>query len=206
VCFGGNTMLNAVPMESTNPVNPDPQYAGMFGMMRIRKNPIGGRLGRGRKIAQVSDGMSNTLMLSELLTWNETNETGGAVDPSVPHGNDDWRGAWMAPGMGASAFTGKFPPNAKGRGPDFRGGSTMYDRGDLIPACGTGIETSPAFAVIPCAEDGETANTWASARSAHNQGVDAAKGDGSVTFVSDDIDAAVWHALSTAAGEESIQQ
>ncbi len=202
-CFGGNTMLNAVPAESTNPVNPDPQFAGMFGMVRIRKNPVTARLGKGSRISKVTDGMSNTLMLSEVLTWNDANENGGSLDENVPGGNDDWRGAWMVPGIGASAFTGKFPPNAKGQGPDFRGGS--FDRADVIPACGTGIKNSAAYVVMPCDEDQSSANTWASARSAHNQGVNAAKGDGSVAFVADDVDVKVWHAMSTAAGEEAVQ-
>jgi hypothetical protein len=204
VCFGGNTMINAVPPESTNPINPNPEWAGMFGLERIRKNPVGARLGRGKKIAQVSDGMSNTIMLSEVLTWNEVNDAGGSVDETVPGGNDDWRGVWMIPGIGASAFTGKFPPNATGRGPDFSG-SGNYPRADRIPACGTGIEHSPAFTVIPCEEERESANTWASARSAHNQGVNAAKGDASVTFIADDIDVKVWHALCTAAGDDNTQ-
>ena len=33
-CFGGNTMLNAVPPGSTNPVNPDPGFAGIFTMVQ----------------------------------------------------------------------------------------------------------------------------------------------------------------------------
>ena len=36
-CFGGNTMLNAVPPGSTNPVNPDPGFAGIFSMVSIRR-------------------------------------------------------------------------------------------------------------------------------------------------------------------------
>jgi hypothetical protein len=202
-CFGGNAMGNAVPAESTVYVNPDPQYAGIFGMERIRKYPIGARLGRGRKIAQVSDGTSNTILLSEVLTWSDVNEAGGSVDESVPPGNDDWRGAWMVPGMGASAFSGKFPPNAKGAGVDFKG-DNYSNRQDIIPACGTGIETSAAFASMPCSEE-QSPNTWASARSFHNQGVNAARGDASVSFIADDIEPRVWHAMCTAAGEESLQ-
>jgi prepilin-type N-terminal cleavage/methylation domain-containing protein len=202
-CFGGNTMLNAVPPESTNPINPDPQYAGVFGMVRNKKYPVGARLGRGLKVAQVSDGMSNTVMLSEVLTWSDVNENGGSVDESVPPGNDDWRGAWMVPGMGASAFTGKFPPNATGSGPDFKGAN--YSRADVIPACGSGIELSGAFLSMPCTEERESANTWASARSFHSQGVNAARADASVSFVGDDIDVRVWHSMCTAAGEESVQ-
>jgi prepilin-type N-terminal cleavage/methylation domain-containing protein len=202
VCFGGNTMINAVPPESTNPVNPNPEWSGMFGMVRINKDPVGARLGRGRKLAQVSDGTSNTLMLSEVLTWNEINEAGTPVDESVPPGNDDWRGVWIVPGMGASAFSGKFPPNATGQGPDFSG-SGNYPRADVIPACGTGL--LPTDPVIPCEENRETANTWASSRSAHSQGVNSAKGDGSVAYVADDVDGKVWHAMCTAAGEDNAR-
>ena len=110
----------------------------------------------------------------------------------------------MIPGMGASAFSGKFPPNSKGRGPDFQGGD--YNRADLIPACGTGLKNSNAYQIMPCEEDKATANTWASARSAHNDGVNAAMGDGSVTFIADDIDARVWHGMCTRAGEEVVSQ
>ena len=85
------------------------------------KYPVGARLGKGTPSAKVTDGMSNTVMLSEILTWNEVTETGMPQDDSVAQGNDDWRGVWMIPAMGASAFSGKFPPNSVGTGPDFRG-------------------------------------------------------------------------------------
>jgi prepilin-type processing-associated H-X9-DG protein len=168
-------------------------------MVSIKKWPVGVRIGQGYRVAKVSDGMSKTVMLSEVLTWNESNDQGVPVDESVPHGNDDWRGVWMIPSVGASAFTGKFPPNSKGTRQDFRK-SNAFDSSDLIPACGTGLATHPDGKVIPCQEDMSTANTWASARSAHNQGVNAAMGDGSVRFVADDIDAYVWHAACTRAG------
>jgi hypothetical protein len=205
-CFGGNTMLNAVPPDSTNPVNPDPQYAGMFGMVTIRKYPVGARLGKGFSVAKITDGTSNTVMLSEILTWNDTNEQGFPADDGVAQGNDDWRGVWMIPGIGASAFSGKFPPNCKGQRPDFRPDSPSIDCGDLIPACGTGLMQTAAALDIPCREDQGTGNTWASARSFHVEGVNAAMGDGSVTFVSDDIEADIWHAMCTRAGEEIVSQ
>jgi prepilin-type processing-associated H-X9-DG protein len=199
-------MLNAVPPQAANsaaPVtNPNPEYAGIFGMVRIQKYPVGARLGRGTPIAKIIDGTSHTVMLSEVLTWNETNDQGFPVDEAVGQGNDDWRGVWMIPGMGASAFSGKFPPNATGRGADFRGGD--LSRADRIPACGTGL--TPQDPVIPCEEDMSGPNTWASARSAHNQGVNTAMGDGSVTFISDDIEPIAWHQMCTRAGQESTQQ
>jgi prepilin-type processing-associated H-X9-DG protein len=189
-CFGGNVMLNAVPQGSTNPINPDPRFAGIFSMVEIRKWPVGVRFGQGLKVAKVTDGMSKTVLLSEILTWSETNDNGGSVDESVPHGNDDWRGAWMIPSVGAGAFTGRYPPNSK--------------EPDNIPACGTGLDNHPDFAEIPCKEDQETANIWATARSRHNQGVNAAMGDGSVRFVANDIDQPVWQAMCTRAGEEAV--
>jgi prepilin-type N-terminal cleavage/methylation domain-containing protein len=205
-CFGGDTMLCAVPPDSVMPIPPDecPQTAGMFGMVHIRKYPVGARLGKGFAVAKVSDGMSNTLMLSEVLTWNDTNDQGFPVDSGVAQGNDDWRGVWMIPGMGASAFSGKFPPNATGRGPDFHEGSPSLSRADRIPACGTGLTADDPL--IPCVEDKDSSNTWASARSAHSEGVNAAKGDGSVAFISDDIDVRVWHGMSTRAGEEVVSE
>jgi prepilin-type N-terminal cleavage/methylation domain-containing protein len=191
-CFGGNVMLNAVPIESSNPVNPKPELMGIFGIMRIPKYPVGARLGKGRKLAAISDGSSNTIMLSEVLTWNDGNANGGSLDDNVPSGNDDWRGVWMIPGMGASAFSGKYPPNSKA------------DGGDMIPACGTGIETSADANIMPCREERESGNTWASARSLHNQGVNACRGDGSVAFIADEISPDVWRAMCTAAGEEAV--
>lgn len=188
-CFGGNTMINAVPEGSTNPVNPDPQFAGMFGMVRIQKSPVQSRIGRGIRVSKIRDGMSKTVMLSEVLIWNQTNETGGSIDPTVPDGNDDWRGVWMIPSVGASAFTGKYPPNAA--------------EVDLIPACGTGLMQSGEARRLPCREDRQSANIYASARSAHNGGVNAAMGDSSVSFIVDDVDAAIWRGMCTRAGRET---
>ena len=121
--FGGNTMLNAVPSRSRNPVNPDPQFAGMFGLEAIVK----GEQGKGIRIGKVKDGMSNTLMFAEVLTWNVPNDQGVPEDDSVPQGNDDWRGAWMIPSVGASAFTGNTTPNSS--------------EPNVIPACGTELRT-----------------------------------------------------------------
>jgi prepilin-type processing-associated H-X9-DG protein len=216
-CFGGNTMLNAISPGSEGSLapqtNPDPGFAGIFGMARIRKNPAGARVGQGIKIAKVTDGMSKTVMLSEILTWNETNEQGAAVETSgVGQGNDDWRGAWMVPGMGASAFSGKFPPNSTGMQPDFRRENPI-NSADTIPACGTQLDVAknpggghPDAADIPCIERADSANTWASARSKHNEGVNAAMGDGSVQFIADDIDAFAWHAMCTRAGEDTANK
>jgi prepilin-type N-terminal cleavage/methylation domain-containing protein len=209
-CFGGRNQLQAMPLESVFPppdANVFPTMTGMFGMVRIQKFPPGGRLGKGTKAAQVSDGLSNTVMLSEVLTWNEENEQGIPEDGGIP-GNDDWRGVWMIPSMGASAFSGRFPPNSKGKGtetdPRTPNGPPIDvpDRSDRIPACGSGIENSPAWAEMPCTEDKASGNIWASARSSHVGGVNASMGDSSVRFVDNEIDGNVWRAMCTRAGDE----
>ncbi len=191
-CFGGNTMLYAIPPESVEPTPPDDykQWTGMFGLARITKWPVTARLGRGNRLSRISDGMSKTVMFAEVLTWNDTNDHGGSVDETVPQGNDDWRGVWMIPAMGASAFSGFYPPNS--------------NNADVIPACGTGIMTSKIGRKMPCTEDKDTANTWGSARSAHSGGVNAATGDGAVAFVSDEIDRIVWQGRCTRAGKEAV--
>jgi prepilin-type processing-associated H-X9-DG protein len=211
-------MLNAISPGSevslAPQTNPDPEFTGIFSMVRIRKNPVGARVGQGTKVAKVADGMSKTVMLSEVLTWNEANDQGAAVETTgVAQGNDDWRGAWMIPGMGASAFSGKFPPNSTGVQQDFRRENSI-NSADTIPACGTQLDVAKNSSGglhrdavdIPCIERADTANTWASARSRHNEGVNAAMGDGSVQFVADDIDAFTWHAMCTRAGGESVSQ
>jgi Protein of unknown function (DUF1559) len=192
-CFGGRNMLQAIPPDSVIPpaaANIYPHMAGAFGMARIQKFPVGARLGRGIGVAKIGDGMSKTVFLSEVLTWNEENEA-GTGEEGLP-GNDDWRGVWMIPSVGASAFTGRFPPNSS--------------EPDLIPACGTGIENSSAFREMPCKEEQDGAgNTWASARSAHSGGVNAATGDGAVAFIANDIDQLIWQAMCTRAGGDISQ-
>lgn len=196
-CFGSHTMGYAAfssPLY-TYPTEPpqglvagktttlsDPR--GMFGMVKIPKNPVPKRLGKGIRLAKVIDGTSNTVMLSEVLTWNVANQEGTPVDSSVPVGNDDWRGVWMIPGMGASAFSGYLPPNS--------------GQADRIPACGTGIDDPR----LPCTQANDP-NTWASARSAHTGGVNACLGDGSVTFVTEEIEPMVWYAFCSRIGGET---
>lgn len=211
-CFGGGTMIHAVPVESVRPqygqlaqiqvgrddlgrVVPAPPdvMVGMFGMVRIQKDPPTGRLGRGTKIAQASDGLSNTVLLSEVVTWDQPNEEGAGEVGGA--GNDDWRGVWMIPAMGAGAFSGFLPPNAKEE--------------DVISACGTGIKEASDYSQIPCREGtGEkkdnAGQTYAAARSRHNGGVNTAMADASVRFVDNEVDEPVWQAMCTRAGEESV--
>ena len=91
-----------------------------------------------------------------MLAWNESTEE-GVGEGGLP-GNDDWRGArGMIPSVGASAFTGRFPPNTS--------------KPDVIPACGTGLANHPDYADIPCTEspDSERAGQHLCIRSEQTQ-------------------------------------
>jgi len=207
-CFGGGSMLHAIPAQSTKPpadflantpisrdasgrvaTAPPDLLAGAFGMVRISKTPPASRMGKGTQTAQITDGLSNTVLLSEVLAWDEANDA-GAGEVGSP-GNDDWRGVWMIPSVGASAFTGYLTPNSRDK--------------DVIPACGTGIETSSVGADMPCEEkiDGG-GNLYAAARGRHPGSVNAAMADASVRTIDNEIDAYVWQSLCTRAGDESI--
>ncbi len=182
-CFGGNTFAHALPPDS-NPPNPDLKMRGAFGVVRIVKYPAGARmaLGKGTKISDIEDGSSNTLAISEVLTWDVAN----AVDDvfGLPS-NDDWRGTWILPGIGASTFTARHGPN----------GTT----GDRMPACGSNI---PPGHPLSCSKTLSSGTTWASARSAHTNGVNAALCDGSVRFFNNSIKLATWQTLATRSGGE----
>lgn len=183
--FGGNRFDNAIPGECTRPPNPDPSMLGAFGIVSIRKYPIGERLavGRGTKLTRISDGASNTLAVSEVLTWDVPNGN-SEYGPT----NNDWRGVWILPGMGANTFTARYPPN-----------STVNDR---IPSCGDNIPTDhPLY----CGESVTNSGAiWASARSRHTQGVNAVLCDGAVRFFGNTIAPANWKALATrAAGDQA---
>jgi prepilin-type processing-associated H-X9-DG protein len=201
-CFGGGTMLDAIPAGSRFPVpqpavendprasSPKVWRGGIFGLEAIKKYPPEARLGRGKKVAKISDGMSKTVMLSEVVTWNEALDT--KTSPEGLPGNDDWRGAWMIPSVGAGAFSGRFPPNSKGKGLE-----------DTIPACGLDGGVGSHDPNMPCVEDKTSGALWASARSRHSGGVNAATGDGAVRFVSDDIDQFVWRNVCSRADGET---
>lgn len=135
--------------------------------------------GLGIGMAQISDGSSNTLLISELLGW------------------DNWldgRGAWVYPGMGGASFSALFPPNSP--------------RTDRLAICGFSPQVIPATDAMYCGTNVgyRTVNDKlnAAARSRHAGGVNASLCDNSVRFFSDSIDLLVWQALATRAGGENI--
>jgi prepilin-type N-terminal cleavage/methylation domain-containing protein/prepilin-type processing-associated H-X9-DG protein len=190
-CFGGGTMRDATPRGNT-------RLAGIFGVVtNVKKYPYGERMGvgKGTKIVQITDGASNTVMMSELLANHQPD---GRTSSSHPAGmNRDVRGSILCPMMGGNTFSGLFPPNSKGT--DITSGCPATGDPAAKP------NTDPMFCTQDRNIDTTTGGQWAvSARSRHTGGVNAALGDGSVRFFRDSIPQAVWSALCTKTGGEAV--
>src|SRR5262249_18420260 len=88
--FGGGYYVDATPDSAANR-----KLAGAFEVTTngIQKFPVGRRLGLGKgvKIVAITDGPSNTLMLSELLAYHDALD--GTSSTSPDGRNRDWRGA-----------------------------------------------------------------------------------------------------------------
>ena len=154
---------------------------------------IGSR--QGTSVRKVRDGVSKTIIVSELL--NDTK-------------SDDVRGVWTSGAVGAAAFTGYNPPNAK-TGQTYstflwRNGQPTIELddiqgGDFL----TGCTRRPADQSLRCSGSGsQNGNEWAAARSKHAGGVVVAFADAGTRFISDEIELQTWQAMLSRAGSESI--
>lgn len=131
------------------------------------------KLGSDRGVTQsaVTDGTSKTVLASEILAHRST---------------VDGRGAWMYGGMGGTGFTTRQRPN-------------LYNASDVLALCDT---TLPANNPLRCTAGptGDERNNYATARSAHVQGVNVVFLDNHLGYIADNIDPAVWAALGTRSG------
>jgi prepilin-type N-terminal cleavage/methylation domain-containing protein len=100
---------------------------------------------------------------------------------------NDGRGAWVTNVPGGSLFTARTGPNS--------------EVNDVTSFCES---TIPASDLLRCTQNRSDGNMWAAARSQHRGGVNAAMCDKSVRWFSDGIDLAVWQAMATREGGESV--
>jgi prepilin-type N-terminal cleavage/methylation domain-containing protein len=187
------------------------QYNVNFGSTLIRAGSAPFRGGKETPPAKITDGLSNTLLMSELLVIRELS-AGEAVNG----------GGWGGPfgdtntALGGQIFTGLNPPNSGAQDGVARGipvGGPFMEQGIPYPCLVTqtgGCGVSPTSARGVGIHPDEIAHLdtrmqWFTARSKHPGGVNASRCDGSVDFISNDIDQFVWNALSSAAGEETIK-
>jgi prepilin-type N-terminal cleavage/methylation domain-containing protein len=144
------------------------------------------------KPADIKDGLSNTVFVSETLS---------NMQP------DDCRGAWALPLMGATAFASRHDdPN-----PDRHLTPNKLPTdgsGDLIPFCNSSQnrlmpctavfnEALPALQPVTTRANARLSQQGAAPRSWHTQGVWVAMGDNSARFVSDNIADDVWQKVLT---------
>jgi prepilin-type N-terminal cleavage/methylation domain-containing protein len=191
-CVGSETFMSFTNVDPYT--GQDVKTAGVFAPVQLKKYTDKAyrtlskvdRLGRwkaglgiGTRIAQITDGTSNTMLVSEIVPVKDL---------------FDGRGAWVWPGMGGSAFSAKFPPNSH--------------QTDVINACGSNM-TLGDFGKAGsdprgCERNVRDGLVWASARSRHPGGVVVAMADGSTHFISESIDLFIWKALATRAGGEPV--
>jgi len=144
---------------------------GPFGKVWSEEN-------KGTKLQEISDGLSNTVMLAEARQYP----------------GEDSRGILF---LGSCVYSHENPPNARSQ--DYlemcaNNGSASDDpEGRLYPSA-------------PCSEQyrGSRGPWTQPARSQHPGGVNVSFCDGRVVFVSDDVNIDLWRAISTRAQGETI--
>lgn len=127
------------------------------------------------KLSKITDGNSNTLLLSETLTIPEFGDLWGGIISDVNTG-------------GGQEFTGWFKPNDQS--------------GDIIVRqlldSSVYLQNNIPFPTL----GGSYHDVKLTARSHHSGGVNAVRCDGSVDFFSNNIELRVWRGLTSARGGE----
>ncbi len=148
----------------------------------------------GTSVRKVRDGVSKTILVSEMLNSNKST---------------DVRGVWSSGAMGASAFSGYNPPNAT-KGQNYtvnlwKNGQRLPQEvecigGDFLMGC-----TAKVPAYMECRGSGsQNGNEWSCARSLHPGGVVVAFADAGTRFIVDETELSTWQAMLSRAGSENV--
>ena len=160
-----------------NLVSNDPNVSGDF-----QKSAFGHKSVR---LREVSDGLSRTVILSEVMQGNDT----------------DLRGFFWMPLPGGGMFTTRYTPNGY---IDALRIVVSPNEGDAMPNA-PGLFCVSEAPSMRCFSINSDANSFGGARSRHADGVHVTRGDGSSTYVSNSIDARLWRAASSIAGAETAE-
>ena len=163
-----------------------PWGVGVFGVVHGQNfDSCGSVYTAGVSLNKVTDGTSRTLLISEGLVSHFEPDWGGPIGEAL-YGN-----------MGGALFSASLTPN-----------STSAD--NVFGPCPQDLPDGTYHA--PCVSIGNNqwgepcgAGAFSAARSKHPNGVNAAMADGSVGFVSDDVDLSIWRGLATRAGGELVE-
>ncbi|MAT69225.1 MAG: prepilin-type cleavage/methylation domain-containing protein [Planctomycetaceae bacterium] len=137
---------------------------------------------RETKFAEITDGLSNTLMIGETLkAWAEADV--------------DWRGDFLND-EGVFRFQTENTPNSTA----FDHVPRYVDNDDpLMPVVAPGQTTTQSSNL-----SSDFTNQQSASRSRHPGGVNVLRCDSSVEFYSDDVSLSIWQALSTMNGGEVV--
>lgn len=184
-------------------------YGGNFGEWFIF-NPANNRVGSGvfvpnirQKFASVTDGLSNTLAFAEIKAFNPYLRDGlnpageGVASPTDPQQVVDLGGnfkqnsghtEWVDSRIHQTGFTTTFTPNTKML---FEADGRSYDV-DFNSSREGKTLTDVTYAAV-------------TSRSYHTGGVNVTLCDGSVHFVSENIDLQVFRGVGTRSGQEVVE-
>jgi len=179
-CVGTGDMYGGTAAGATGPFG-----RGAFSVTSGQRDDPGAAVKTvGVKFVQISDGTSNTILLSE------------GISPTVP-GWGGPIGSWIYGNMGGALFTATLTPNSTSA--DRPIGPCPQNQGD------TGY-------TAPCVSLG--GNAWFSqsavgahvaARSKHPGGVNVALADGTVRWITSSVNLNTWRAIGTRSGDESVE-
>jgi prepilin-type N-terminal cleavage/methylation domain-containing protein len=154
---------------------------------------------RGTRVREVRDGLSRTLLLSEVKTYNPYLRDGGGGDATPPTEPSEIAGLggnfktnsghteWVDGRVHQTGFTTTFAPNTV---VSHQENGQAYDV-DFNSQREGNSETGITYAAV-------------TARSHHPGLVNVVTASGSVLAIEDDVDKLVWQALSTRQGRDSI--
>jgi prepilin-type N-terminal cleavage/methylation domain-containing protein len=172
-------------------------YAAFVAPEHIECTPLarGAMINVPQPLSRITDGTSNTVMLSEVRTLDELKDSRGA-----------WALAWPGASMlaldmhGANVLTRicqigsppEYQPNPAYK--DYVLTPNSQNSDDLF-VCDSSMSAIARVESMPCKN---IAETIATARSQHPGGVNSSHVDGSVRWVNDDIEPVLWGSLACA--------
>ena len=180
VCYGNLTWGSATAIGPGH---------GIFGVESVQNAGSNQFTPYQSRFGQITDGTSNTLLMSEVIVARLDNNQGGGGNWQ----NGDFRGhIWhdstmSSPSHCPNIFMTIESPN-----------SSVADNG----ICGTVPNTDR---LMPCT-NGSSATRKNTARSRHPAGVNACLADGSVRFFSNSIALPAWRALGTMDNGETVTE
>jgi prepilin-type N-terminal cleavage/methylation domain-containing protein len=180
------------------------QFSINIGSVRVESGGAPFRGGQITPASKITDGLSNTLMMSEILVLPENTLGGGAGNWGGPYSDSNTA-------LGGQVFTGMNPPNSRAadgvgrfipQPPPFIENNIPVPC--LIPCNGVSVALNRGESLPPGVAADDTRMQWFTPRSHHPGGVNASRCDGSVNFYNEDIDEFLWRSLTSAAGDEVI--